>query len=535
VTLTLNDLTVYALLEVLDNYLHHSRRGNRNNRPALPNTPPLWEMPADIAVLDQLQTMELFHCTGELPDTVNYLTRLQTLKLKSCHNLRLQNLRGLQSLTEVDITDSENVLPSHFANLPLLERLKLYRIASSDANTNAIGKDWIADLRDNYDDLKWARSLKDFCICSAGLSNDDFATLMVDVLCNDSNNQHKPAKFPNLRSIFIISNPDITSFQPLLERWGQQYQIGRKRELLASPTSNFVPPPLRVLSLTGTRIDKTFAEMTSILRFLQAYTEIGLFMMVKLPDSLRNDVVQCVHRINHQLTINRAGGPALLTWQEGNGAEDDKDSTSGGHQRRRRPVPLSLWPLLLERAMNTEYVACYESVEDRSQSIRRRVEQVVARGEAVMRRVDHVVARARAILGNDNDNNNGNGNGNGANDDDDDDDDDNNNHLVRQRNILNHNLNRPPLRRGRPLDPHDVGRLQRLGNQERATSSNTNDNAIITDWMEDSQTFSNRSRYDAVFHLLRNGPVLLATGEHEPRCRRQRPYVPRKCKRVKLF
>jgi hypothetical protein len=501
-SLTLNDLTVYALLEVLDTYLHNNRRWRPNlPRPAVPPTPPPWTMPDDIAILDQLQTMELFQCTGALPDSMNHLVRLKSLKLRSCHGLQMNALQLMQ-LKELEVTDSEGIVPTTFAGLPNLERVKLYRIASSDANTRTIGRDWIQDLKQN--DFAWNGSLKDLCFCAAGLENEDLATLLVDTL---------PHKFPKLRSVFIISNTEITSFQHILTRWEEVHQQNGSR---------FVPPPLRVLSLTGTRISKTVPEMQHIQQFLKLYHEIGLFMMVTLPPTLRADVVRAVHQINHQLTLNRAGGPVLFSSGEdiessratGNFIQGSQQSLQSSAQApRRRPLPLSMWPVVFERAMNLEYVPCYESGDDGNTEFQRRRRAVAAfgqGGEAVMQRVDRVVARARMLFqdrpANANNNNNNNANNNANN---------------------NNNNNNNPVVVVIPMNNNN--------NDDDANGASEDDATLEENWMETPQAFSERSRYDAIYHLLRHGPVLLSTSDHRPRCRRQRSFMARKCKRVKLF
>ncbi|KAG7362119.1 hypothetical protein IV203_025785 [Nitzschia inconspicua] len=498
-SLTLNDLTVYALLEVLDRYLHSSRRWRPSIiGPVVPPTPPPWTMPEDIAILDQLQSMELFQCTGAMPESMNHLLHLERIKLRSCHGLQLQTLR-MNNVKDLEITDSEGILPSTFANLPQLERLKLYRIASSDANTRTIGRDWVRDLKENT--FAWNNSLKDLCFCSAGLKNEDLATLLVDTLTH---------KFPALRALFVISNSDITSFQSIMMRWTEQYQQTSNGDL---PT-NFIPPSLRVLSLTGTRIQNTRAEMQSIHQFLQLYNEIGLFMTMSLPPMLRADVIQSVHLINHQLTLNRAGAPVLLSCNDnGDGRKEGPPSEEGIQQthsktlamllRRRRPLALSMWPIVLERAMNLEYVPCYQTSDDgASMQENRRWNGATfgTGGEAVMERVDRVIARARILFQN----------------------------RALQNNLNNNNNNNDGV--NIPFFNNGIN-----ANAPNAGVASQEDVILEGNWMEDLRAFSARSRYDAVYYLLRHGPVLLATDDRKPRCRRQRSFMARKCKRIKLF
>ena len=61
-----------------------------------------WCMPETISYLDQLQTMDLYRCTGKLPQSMNYLTKLTRLRLHHCHYIDLTNL-GLYILcSDVD-------------------------------------------------------------------------------------------------------------------------------------------------------------------------------------------------------------------------------------------------------------------------------------------------------------------------------------------------------------------------------------------------------------------------------------------------
>ena len=45
---------------------------------------PYWRMTKDIAILDQLESIELFRCTGILPKSMNHLIKLTRLQLDGC-------------------------------------------------------------------------------------------------------------------------------------------------------------------------------------------------------------------------------------------------------------------------------------------------------------------------------------------------------------------------------------------------------------------------------------------------------------------
>ena len=48
---------------------------------------PYWRMPKDIAILDQLESIELFRCSGTLPKSMNHLIKLTRLHLDGCHRV----------------------------------------------------------------------------------------------------------------------------------------------------------------------------------------------------------------------------------------------------------------------------------------------------------------------------------------------------------------------------------------------------------------------------------------------------------------
>ena len=48
---------------------------------------PYWIMTKDIAILDQLESIELFRCSGTLPKSMNHLTKLTRLHLDGCHRV----------------------------------------------------------------------------------------------------------------------------------------------------------------------------------------------------------------------------------------------------------------------------------------------------------------------------------------------------------------------------------------------------------------------------------------------------------------
>ena len=81
-----------TFVELLRLYLieKEAARVNHHTAPTLlPRVPslhlrPYWIMTKDIAILDQLESIELFRCTGILPKSMNHLIKLTRLQLKDC-------------------------------------------------------------------------------------------------------------------------------------------------------------------------------------------------------------------------------------------------------------------------------------------------------------------------------------------------------------------------------------------------------------------------------------------------------------------
>jgi hypothetical protein len=147
--------------------------------------------------------------------------------------------------------------------------------------------------------------------------------------------------------------------------------------------------------------------------------------------------------------------------------------------------------------MNLEYMSCYESEDKTSynQDILGRLNEFVVLGDIFMGTFDRATARDlrtvsqyRASCNNNNNNNDANAPGD----------------------LPNYYI--------------DI-----------VVSDDDKDNVDQLDWMEDARAFSGRSKCDATYHLLRYGPVLLASGNHKPLCRRGRSFIGRKCKHIKLF
>mmetsp|Transcript_1070 Transcript_1070/g.1219 ORF Transcript_1070/g.1219 Transcript_1070/m.1219 type:complete len:882 (+) Transcript_1070:735-3380(+) len=190
ITLKIVDNTFYERLQLILAFRnhhnhHHNALGGGNGAPhglhiqpgALPRMigpRPMWRMTKDIAILDQLQTMELYRCTGKLPRSMNYLTKLRRLRLDGCRELDLSLLGTgitsrrhsaasscgrhgdqeevdddtyqLRHLRELKVTDCEGVTPNKFRQVPHIQRLTVMRWDKSNTQTVDLGTQWVEEL-----------------------------------------------------------------------------------------------------------------------------------------------------------------------------------------------------------------------------------------------------------------------------------------------------------------------------------------------------------------------------------------------------
>ena len=131
-------------LKITDNYFYqrlqeilafrNAAAANRNHDhheqlqlpPRILGPRPTWIMTKDIAIMDQLQVIELYCCTGRLPQSMNHLNCLVRLQLDGCHRINLSLLGlGLHNLKELKITDCEDLTPMKFRNLSNLKHISL--------------------------------------------------------------------------------------------------------------------------------------------------------------------------------------------------------------------------------------------------------------------------------------------------------------------------------------------------------------------------------------------------------------------------
>jgi len=175
ITLKIVDNTFYERLQLILAFRNHHHNNNYNggggargilggnggnHLPRMIGPRPMWRMTKDIAIMDKLQTIELYRCTGKLPRSMNYLTKLTRLRLDGCRDIDLSLLgtgygsdygrdctsTNLRDLMELKITDCEGLTPRKFQHLPQIQRLTLMRWDKSNNQTMELGKQWVQEL-----------------------------------------------------------------------------------------------------------------------------------------------------------------------------------------------------------------------------------------------------------------------------------------------------------------------------------------------------------------------------------------------------
>lgn len=283
-----------------------------------------YNVPADIIRLTRLKKLTVwFGCQSFHIDS---LQKLHHLKFQFLHDglfenfpnpeMRLQNLKNL-TLDNCSIQSSSLPFFRWVAGgLPNLEHLRIFKEPDDDdiiCNKNALIKNALR----NYD-WCFAEGLKTLELIGIGLDNDDFEFLFLDVI---------PRKFPNLLSL-VLRNNNIQSIQTsLLER-------------IKNDTTGIVSRSmLRRLDLHLNPIESDiengiFEEKESILSLLNIFKKIYfLGFHLALEDNLPDFC-----EVQHALAINHAGRYLL----EKRGENDP-------------PIPLSLWPLILEKALTARW------------------------------------------------------------------------------------------------------------------------------------------------------------------------------------
>ena len=299
---------------------------------------PMWRMARDIAIMDQLQIIELYHCTGPLPESMNYLNCLVRLQLDGCRNIDLSLLGlGLHNLKELKITDCEELTPMKFRNLSNLKHISLMRWDKRNNDTVNLGHRWINELSSAtvVPTLQFRLSLQRITFSGSGLTNKDLSTILFRMLVDN--------KFPNLHTLIINDNPEINSFKDVLQ-------------LPPPPSSyNYVPPVpttmatnLKTIKLSGTSIKVNNEELDSVIKFLEKPNPTVVIMKVFSYDSLLPiDQREKINKIEYLLSMNSI----------------DAFSMTG----RPETIPLSVFPLAISKAFRKSYRTCNQDSDIRDE------------------------------------------------------------------------------------------------------------------------------------------------------------------------
>ncbi|OEU16897.1 hypothetical protein FRACYDRAFT_239493 [Fragilariopsis cylindrus CCMP1102] len=309
---------------------------------------PMWRMARDIAIMDQLQIIELYHCTGPLPESMNYLNCLVRLQLDGCHNINLSLLGlGLHNLKELKITDCEELTPMKFRNLSNLKHISLMRWDKRNNDTVNLGHRWINELSSAtvVPTLQFRLSLQRITFSGSGLTNQDLYNILFE-MGSDS-------KFPNLHTLIINDNPEIDSFMDVLQ-------------LPPPPTPapddyvpsllidyyNVVPTTmatnLKTIKLSGTRIPVNNEELDSVIYFLEKlYPSVGIMKVFSYDSLLPIDQRKKINKIEYLLSMNSI----------------DAFSMTG----RPETIPLSVCPLAISKAFRKSYRTCNQDSDIRDE------------------------------------------------------------------------------------------------------------------------------------------------------------------------
>lgn len=316
-----------------------------------------WDMPAEVGNLAYLQKLSVYHCRS-LPPEMMYLTQLRELSFKWCHEMQalpseaLASLSGLTDLrihgpTSLRIIPSVRTLPSlkYFycrSSCPHGGSPSAPTVASDSSYSGGAGGMIDFHIEDLLDDrIRFRNTLQLLELEGAQLTEHDVALLFGQVLPH----------FPNLHRVFLPNN-HIRTLEPIVTATKRTAAIDDKT----------LPPTIRLRSLNllgnpvlehityGEVEDKnggetqpepppTVAEQAQLDRQQQYLLEL-----VTLHEELTNlgygftESALCTTDILLMLDWNDAGRVLL--------SPDDPASSPP----RFRPIPLSVWPTVLERA-----------------------------------------------------------------------------------------------------------------------------------------------------------------------------------------
>lgn len=264
-----------------------------------------WDMPPAIGELQNLQKLAVYNCRS-LPPSIGNLAQLKELSLHFCSQLRslppeMGNLYNLQDVRIHGDTAMHRIIPC----LQMLPNLRfLYYRSVNGMDKFMLRENMVEDLLDR--NVRFKNSLEILDIEGGDLLEDDVADIFSKVL----------PQYPNLQRIFIPNNL-IRTLTPILK---VQPQV--------------VPPTIRLrqLNLLGNPVlNGSFVETDNV-----PVEQANLLKLVTLHEELVNlgrgitESALCTTETLLTLDLNE-GGRVLLS-------------------KRFRPISLSVWPVVLERA-----------------------------------------------------------------------------------------------------------------------------------------------------------------------------------------
>ncbi|KAG7354824.1 hypothetical protein IV203_004180 [Nitzschia inconspicua] len=264
-----------------------------------------WDMPPAIGELQNLQKLAIYNCRS-LPPSIGNLTQLKELSLHFCSQMRslppeMANLYNLQDVRIHGDTAMNRLIPC----LQMLPNLRfLYYRSMNGMDKFMLRENLIDDLLDPS--VRFKKSLEILDIEGGDLLEEDVAKIFSKVL----------PQYPKLQRIFIPNNL-IRSLTPIIK---------------AQP--KVIPPTIRLrqLNLLGNPVlHRTFVERDDV-----PIEQANLLRLVALHEELVNlgrgitESEVCTTETLLMLDLNE-GGRVLLS-------------------KRFRPIPLSVWPIVLERA-----------------------------------------------------------------------------------------------------------------------------------------------------------------------------------------
>jgi hypothetical protein len=264
-----------------------------------------WDMPPSIGELQHLEKLAVYNCRS-LPSTIENLTELKELSLHFCSQMaylpaEISNLYNLKDVRIHGDTAMQRIIPC----LRMLPNLRfLYYRSVNGADKFMLRETMVEDLLDPQVEFKHSLEILD--VEGGDLLEDDVAELFSKVL----------PEYPQLQRIFIPNNL-IRHLTPILK---------------AHP--DVIPPNVRLrqLNLLGNPVlNGTFLEDKDV-----PTEQASLLKLVTLHEELTS--------LGRGITESPlCTTPTLLTL----------DLNEGGRvllSKRFRPIPLSVWAIVLERA-----------------------------------------------------------------------------------------------------------------------------------------------------------------------------------------